>query len=157
MALPRRLYVDANIFIRLLEGNDQLAAALGGLFARAWGQGIALVTSELTLAEVLVVPIREGTERGIKRYDDLIRSNNSLEVSAVDRIVLRSAAALRASYRTLKLPDAIHLATALRADCSQFLTGDLKLSGSYGEAARSTQVVRPEIAYLDGLAVGGGA
>jgi predicted nucleic acid-binding protein len=152
MALPGRLYLDANILIHLLEGNDALASALAALFVRAWRRNLLLVTSELTLAEVLVVPIRERRSRMIKRYDDLLRSNVHFEVSLVDRSVLHSAASLRASYRSLKLPDAVHLGTALKAGCSHFLTADLKLNGLYDHDDGTTEIVRPQITYLDALA-----
>jgi predicted nucleic acid-binding protein len=154
---PPRLYVDANIFIRLLEGNDELASAIGTLFSQAWNRRIALVTSELTLAEVLVIPIRAGLDRSVARYDSLIRSNAALETNAIDRATLHSAAALRASYRALKLPDAIHLATALWSGCDRFLTADMKLDGNYTEAGRSVAMVRPDDASIRALAAGEGA
>ena len=155
MALPERLYVDANIFIRLFEGNDALARALGDLFTQRVEQPPFALTSELTLAEVLVLPMREGRSRSIERYDAWLRSSGYLEVVPVDRSILWSAAAIRAEHQSLKLPDAIHLATALRAGCGHFLTADLKLDGSYridSEAGAGTvEVVRPDIGYLRSL------
>lgn len=158
MATPDRLYVDANIFIRLFEGNDDLSAALGELFLREpKGARPFLATSELTLAELLVVPCREGNDELIGRYDNWTTTNDYLEVGPVDRSVLWPAAVLRGNYPNLKLPDAIHLATSLRFGCTHFLTADLRLSGTYqlfhnhwgllfGPAA--TEVVRPEIALI---------
>ena len=58
--LPDRVAVDSPCFIYLLEGstaerNDFLAAELAGF------PGRRLLTSALTLTEILVKPHREGT------------------------------------------------------------------------------------------------
>ncbi len=161
MATPNRLYVDANIFIRLFEGDDELSAALGALFLfEPKSAKPFLATSELTLAELLVVPCREGNDQLIGSYDNWTRTNDYLEVGPVDRSVLWAAALLRARYSGLRLPDAIHVATALRFPCSHFLTADLRLNGTYelyhnhgglvfGPAA--TEIVRPEVAFIQGI------
>jgi predicted nucleic acid-binding protein len=164
MAIPDRLYVDANVFVRLFEGNDKLSAALARLFLREpTGQRPLLATSELTFAELVVVPIREGNEQLVQRYDNWTRSNEYLEIGPVDRAILWSAAALRARYSSLKLPDAIHVGTALKAGCSHFMTADLKLAGSYvldvqhrGDAPGSAgiEVMRPDIDIIDAIVAG---
>ena len=43
-------------------------------------------------------------------------------------MTLDGGAELRADYPALKLPDALHMASVLRADCDFFVTGDQRLS-----------------------------
>jgi predicted nucleic acid-binding protein len=122
-----RVYVDTNIFIRAFEGaeDDAIAQELVGLFSLSGSNRLqAFVTSQMTLAEMLVHPIRANDLTRQLQYKALLSaSSNWLRINPVSRTVLIDAAALRAS-RKLKLPDAIHLATAEHADCSHFLTED---------------------------------
>lgn len=125
----RRTYVDANIFIYLFEEPTGYGAALRVL-TRSLDQGVfEAVTSELTLAEVLVKPIREAPSY-IPIYQRYLRSRAHLDV-APTRAVLVEAARLRATT-TLKLPDAIHVATAVQTNCAVFLTNDTRIQALPG-------------------------
>src|SRR3972149_5254182 len=126
-----RLYVDANVYIRLFEGTDELSRVLSELFSIDRNSEPYLATSELTLAEVLVLPTRRKDVQLISLYENWTIWNSYIEVGPIVRDVLRCAAILRASYLSLKLPDAIHLATALLMRCSHFLTADERLGGEY--------------------------
>ena len=162
MALPVRLYVDTNIFIRLFEAKGDVSEALAELFLRAPRAAAPfLATSELTLAELLVGVFRQRNDRLIDLYGTWANTNPYVEAGPVDRLILRSAAVLRARYGSLRLPDAIHLATALHMRCSHLLTDDLKLRGTYelfnhhwgltiGPAA--VEIVRPDVEYVRALA-----
>jgi predicted nucleic acid-binding protein len=81
------------------------------------------VTSELTLAEVLVGPLKTGNVAIQQTYRSFLTSTATVEVPPVSRDILEESAQLRANTK-LKLPDAIHLATALRFRCDSFLTND---------------------------------
>ena len=162
MGKVERLYVDANIFIRLFEGNDELATALAALFLteNAFGSEPFLATSELTLAEVLVTPYREKNDRLIRVYDNWTVSNSYLEVGPIDRQVLWYAALARAKYRSLRLPDAIHLSTAMGMRCSHFLSADKRLGDKYEltherygliKGPVSIDIVRPETNFIEAL------
>jgi predicted nucleic acid-binding protein len=54
------VYLDANVFIYFLEGFAPASDFLGRLFAEIDAGRIRGVTSELTLAELLVKPIRDA-------------------------------------------------------------------------------------------------
>jgi predicted nucleic acid-binding protein len=127
-----RVYVDTNIFIRAFEGalDDAIAQELVELFSISGSKALqAFVTSQMTLAEMLVHPIRTNDLTRQLQYKALLSAfSNWLRIGPVNRTVLIDAAALRASQK-LKLPDAIHLATAERSGCSHFLTED----GDFGE------------------------
>lgn len=127
--LVTKVYLDTNIFINFFEPKEDMHHALIDLLAATTRS--FFVTSELTLAELLVDPYRNGDERLIQLYDNWTISNEILEVGPVSRDALYYAAVLRARYKMLKLPDAIHLATAFGFQCSHFLTGDDRISGEY--------------------------
>jgi predicted nucleic acid-binding protein len=82
-----------------------------------------VVTSELTLLEVLVKPLKSSDQKLADLFRQVLFGTTGLTCMPIDRHVLELAAQLRASYQ-LRTPDAIHAATALRSGCSQFVTND---------------------------------
>lgn len=125
-----RVYLDANIFIQIFEGVGLLRDRVFDIFdaCKPGGQTF-LATSELTFAETIVDPYRRKNEELIQLYDNWTVSNAFLEVGPVNRDVLYAAAVLRADNPGFKLPDAIHVATAMLFRCSHFLTSDKRLKG----------------------------
>lgn len=117
------IYLDANLFIYALEGLPPFATKLAALFQRFDRGELRAVTSELTLAGVLVKPIRDNNATLRDQYDRLLRTSHALTVLPITRDVLVAAATLRASS-SLKLPDAIHAATSIAANCTTHLTND---------------------------------
>lgn len=131
MLLASRLYVDANIFIYAFEGGSDVGTALVELLTIEGKARPFLVTSELTLAEVLVGPYKNGDDRLIDVYEGWTIPSPRLTVDQVSRPVLWYAAVLNTQYPNLRLPDAIHLSTAMLLGCSHFLTGDTRLGSKY--------------------------
>ncbi len=112
-----RIYLDSNVFIAIVERNSTETTELARVLQLVeQGRGVAF-TSELTLAKVLVIPYAEKDEALARTYLDLIASTDVMRVPAVDREILIRAAQLRSQRKSLRLPDAIHLATAELADC----------------------------------------
>ncbi len=124
--LQAPIYLDTNVWIYALEGYPALVQPLTELFTAIDRGDISAVTSELTLAEVLVKPFMDGSLERQAAYQQVIRSTSTLQVFPVSREILVEAAKLRATAQ-LKLPDAVHVATALSTQCSTFLTNDRKL------------------------------
>ena len=84
----------------------------------------ALITSELTLAEVLAPSGDERRSADLRRaYLDLIIWSGTINLRPVSRDVLLETARLR-EYVRRKLPDAIHLVTAIHTDCRYFISRD---------------------------------
>ncbi|MDO9417868.1 type II toxin-antitoxin system VapC family toxin [Pararhizobium sp.] len=122
-----RIYLDTNAFIFAVEEQSERSSLLIKLFSSSEeAENVLFVTSELTLAEVLVKPYRNVQEELIDRYDNMIRDSAWLEVQPVVRPTLWYASVLR-SQSQLKLPDAIHLSTAFGSECTHFLTDDRAL------------------------------
>ena len=59
-------------------------------------------------------------------YTGLLQPSDHLAVVPVERPILIEAARQRAALR-LRMPDAIHVATAVTAGCDVFLTNDSRL------------------------------
>lgn len=130
MAAP--VYLDTNIFVYLKEGFGDLPASLLQLVAASGTSTSArLVTSEITLAELLTKPYAEGRDDLVDAYESWMITSDWLQVVPADLQVLRAAAVLRATYKAVKLPDAIHIAAAIGLGCDRFLTADEGLKGHY--------------------------
>ena len=157
-----RLYVDANILIALAEGSDDDSNLLLALIKHPDPQQPRfLCTSELSLSELLPRPFREKRDDLIAIYDSWTQQQNPwLEVAPISRQILWNAAILRAVHGSLKLPDAIHLTTALSLRCSHFLTADLRipkmvtLTHRYrhnDDGPGSMRILRPEPLVLEAV------
>ncbi len=127
LSLSGRVYLDTNIFIYALEGYPKFRAVLTTLFEALDRHDLSAVTSELTLAEVLVKPFLDRHTERQAAYVHILQPSASLQVVSVSREVLVAAARLRAEVG-LKLPDAIHAATAQLTGCEQFLTNDARFT-----------------------------
>ena len=121
-----RVYLDANIVIHFIEGFPANQLQIDELLARIESGNVKAMTSELTLAEVLVKPFTDDNVALINVYEALFAGGTQLEVLPVSRTVLRQAALHRAATRN-KLPDAIHIATAIEASCPFILSEDSRL------------------------------
>lgn len=127
----KRVYLDTNIWIYALEGFPAFIQELSALFLSIDQGNLSAVTSELTLAEMLVKPIQDSNLAQQDTCKLAISSSTHLQIISVQRNILIEAAELRVSAR-LKLPDAIHAATARHALCSTFLTNDTKFQSVPG-------------------------
>lgn len=151
-----KIYLDTNVFIYATEHADQRRTLLVDLFLC----GLPLVTSSITLAELVDKPHQLGQDRFIDIYRANIKNSAWLTVVPVDEEVAYHAGILKSGRKGLKLPDALHLSSAIAMGCSRFLTGDLGISGPvilkhirYGLSTSSSplQIIRPDLPTLDSL------
>lgn len=122
---PGVVGLDASAFIYFIEDDPRFAPPLAGVFARA-GRDLTLVTSSLTLLEVLVVPVRKGHAQLAARYERLMTRSRGVKLIDITHDQLRAAAGLRATL-ALKTPDALQVVAAASAGCSCFVTNDHRL------------------------------
>jgi len=80
----------------------------------------------LTLTEVLVHPLLRRDRELVGRYRRILLNASHMTTLPVSEVIAEEAARLRANY-SLRTPDAIQLATAIRSGASSFLTNDSKL------------------------------
>jgi predicted nucleic acid-binding protein len=103
------------------SGDDQHAAAIAHLRPRL-AAGDELLVGATVYAETIVRPLQQGTDATIDQFLD----SAGIAVVPIDRAIARRAAAVRAEHPSLRLPDAISLATAIATN-STLLTLDKKL------------------------------
>lgn len=128
-----RTYIDTNIFIEAVEKRGRLSELTTALLvATPVLNPTRLVTSELTLAELLVRPLRLKQDHYVRTYENWTISNDYLEVVPVTRAILSGAAVLRSQNNRSKLPDAIHVTTAREKGCQYFLTNDQRITNELG-------------------------
>lgn len=125
-----KVYLDTNIFVYAVEGFERHAQELAGLFAGIESGSLAAVTSELTLAECLVKPFMDKNASRQQVYLELLRDRPGLSIVPVSRAILVEAARIRSAASAVRLPDAIHLATAVSTGCNALLTNDHTLASS---------------------------
>jgi predicted nucleic acid-binding protein len=124
---PSFIYLDTNVFIKAVEGLDEAASPAKTLIQalRHRRSGLA-ATSEITFAEVLAPAKRpDALPLHMKRraYLDLLLWSGFVALIPVNRDILIETAALRATSK-FKLPDAVHLVSAIRARCRFFVSAD---------------------------------
>lgn len=123
--------VDTAIFIYFIEEHPRFLPLLEPLFQEVDKGRREIVTSALTLLEVLAVPYRSRDHLLAERYEVLLTRSRGVRVADISRDHLRTAAQLRAATG-VKTPDALQLVAALRAGCGTFLTNDRELPALRG-------------------------
>lgn len=119
-----RVFWDTNLFIYLFEDYAGLSKSVAHLRAKMLSRGDQLLTSTLTLGEILVKPAERGDTELCIRYENAI-STTAIMIS-FDLKAARIYAELR-TERSLKAPDAIQLACAASATVDLFVTNDERL------------------------------
>jgi len=118
--------VDTAIFIYFIEANPRFLPEITPLFNEADQGRRELITSALTLLEVLVVPYRAGNRLLAERYEALLTRSRGIRLIELSHDQLRAAAQLRAATG-VKTPDALQLVAAIGGGCTTFLTSDRRL------------------------------
>lgn len=119
-----RIFWDTNLFIYLFEGTGAIAKQVAGLRRRMVERRDQLLTSTMTLGEVLVKPLQQGDQKAAAYYQKVITSTAT--VIAFEQKAAVIYARLRGD-RTIRPPDAIQLACAAAAGVDLFITNDAGL------------------------------
>jgi predicted nucleic acid-binding protein len=119
-----RVFWDTNLFIYLFEDYGALSQAVEQLRSKMLTRGDQLLTSTLTLGEILVKPTERNDSELCRKYEHAISAAASM--IPFDVKAAKIYAALR-SERSLKAPDAIQLACAANANVDLFITNDDRL------------------------------
>ena len=112
-------------FIYYTEENPDYINAIAPFFEAIEHGEITIITSIVTLLEVLVHPTKSGNADLAKKYRELLFKTKGIKTIDVTQEVAEEAARLRASYN-IRTPDAIHVATAIKAGADFILTNDIR-------------------------------
>ena len=121
-----RIFWDTNLFIYLFEDYDPFSKRVRRLRRSMLERGDQLVTSTLTLGEILVKPLERGEEELARNYEQTIAA--AAQVLPFEMKAAVIYARLR-SNRSLRAPDAIQLACAAATGVDLFITNDTRLYG----------------------------
>lgn len=150
-----RLYVDTNGFIVAFETVGDASDAMKQLLGAAMAKRVRLLTSELTLAELLIVPVRNGNARLKRAYMQALIWSQAVELVPISREILIETTTYRANAdqggvdkpdRRNFLPDAIHVVTAVTNACAVFIGNDKRLRLPAG-----IEKITPAAATLESL------
>ena len=119
--------LDKAPLIYFIEGNPKYLPLVRPFFEATERGEVHVVTSTLTLTEVLVHPYRQGKGTLARLYFDILLNSQRLRTVAVSAEIAEEAARIRANHG-LKTPDSIQLATARLAKATAFLTNDGELA-----------------------------
>lgn len=119
-----RIFWDTNVFIYLFENYGELSERASEMRSKMLVRGDRLLTSALTLGEVLVKPTEQGDLELCRKYEEAILATSL--VLPFDTKAAKNYASLRCD-RSLRAPDALQLACASAAGVDLFVTNDARL------------------------------
>jgi len=118
--------LDSAPLIYFIEENPTYLEMTDAFFEALVRGEFRVVTSVVTLLEVLVYPLRQGNTILAQQYRDILFNEAGLTTIEVSPAIAEVAAQLRANYN-LQTPDSIQMATAISGGASFFLTNDARL------------------------------
>lgn len=121
-----RIFLDTNFFIYLIQGSGPNMCRTRYLLNAFSMRRDVILTSVMTLGEMLVQPMRNGDRMLAQKYRTILRTPGITVLP-----FLEEAAEAFASIRAeggIKPADAIQLATAATAGCDLFLTNDERMT-----------------------------
>jgi predicted nucleic acid-binding protein len=112
--------LDASVVIAFLDPDDALHAPALEALTQYQHDELSIPTS--AYAEILVAPYRRGAE-AVAEVEAFL-SDFSIRLEALTPAIARAAAKLRSESESLRLPDAVVLASAEELGADVVLTGD---------------------------------
>lgn len=122
-----RIFWDTNLFVYLFEDYGRFSKSVSELRDRMLVRGDQLVTSTITVGEILVKPSEKGDKDLCRKYEDAIV--RSALLLTFDLKAARSYSQIRGVDRYLRAPDAVQLACAASVGVDLFVTNDHRLDG----------------------------
>jgi predicted nucleic acid-binding protein len=119
-----RVFWDTNLFIYLFEGSSVFSTEVAELRRRMLARRDQLLTSAITLGEILVKPMERGDSASAAYYQKVI-TTTAIVIPFEEKAAVIYAG-LRAD-RSLRAPDAIQLSCAASARVDLFVTNDTRL------------------------------
>jgi predicted nucleic acid-binding protein len=111
-----RIVLDTSACIYLLEGGERQA-----IVRKLIADRTELIVSAVTLAELLVKPIRNLDNAAVALVEAFV---DECEVVDAGRQIARQAATLRATNPKIKMPDALIISTAIHVTADRVIGND---------------------------------
>lgn len=124
---PGPVALDTAPLIYYIEEDPKRLPVITALFEASSTGRFHLVTSTISLLEVLVLPLRKERPDLADRYQEILVRSRQCTLIPLDPLVAQRAALLRAKYH-LRTPDAIQAATAWVTQATAFVTTDRSLA-----------------------------
>lgn len=121
-----KIFWDTNLFIYLFERHPVFAPRVIDIRKSMLARGDHLLTSALTVGEILVKPAEEANREVFERYRAFFQPP-AMTVVPFDAQAAVQYARIRKD-RGISRPDAIQLACAASAEVDLFITNDARLS-----------------------------
>lgn len=116
-----KIAIDTNLLIYILQGHETFGEA-AKLAASSYAKENVLA-SEAVFVEILASKVFTGNETAYKQAKSFLEQADITYIPTT-RDVYLEAAKIRRSRPSIKLPDAIHLASAWMNDAEVFVTND---------------------------------
>lgn len=121
-----RILLDSVSVVYYLERNATYFALAAEWMERVNAGRLTAAASVLLLSEVLVPAYRAGKPAAARQARSALERIPNFEIVEVDAAVSDAAARLRAEY-SLRMPDALQVATALNEGAGWLVTNDHRL------------------------------
>jgi predicted nucleic acid-binding protein len=121
------VYLDSCVVIYIVEENTKFLPVIEQSVESA--SDLSFAVSALTELECLVLPLRNKNQNLLNKFG--LWFENAISLS-LDRQIFIEASKLRAEFRSLKTPDAIHIAAARYYGVDEFWTNDDRLKNFTG-------------------------
>lgn len=129
IADARKIYVDSNIIIYYIEGQEDHQRLAGEFFEYVDGAGIPLVTSEITVGECLYGAYKRDRIDSVGKFEEIFDDLELFQFVPIEPELIKDAARIGAADR-MKLIDAIHVASASDVGCDVLVTNDKGIRSS---------------------------
>ncbi|HSV97003.1 MAG TPA: PIN domain-containing protein [Spirochaetota bacterium] len=119
----RRIMIDTAPIIYFIEENPAYGPFMESMIVAATDKECVLMTSVITLVEVLTHPLRMNKLDIAEKYRTVLVDSKNIIMYPIDTLVAERAAELRARHQ-LKTPDALQIAVSLENNATLFITND---------------------------------
>lgn len=119
--------LDTNIFIYALSSSGGKGEKARSVLQAIKDLNPSVSISVLVFEEFLVKVYKENRQKDLSYFEDFLTGGGLIRVVDLDRAIARKAAFLRSKYKSLRAPDAIHLASAIEVGARIFITADRRL------------------------------
>ena len=128
----KKAFLDTNLFIYLIEENELHLNKVHNLLLFLEKNEYEIITSTLTLGEILTKPYKENRLDLVETYKKFF---SDMELVELNSEIASLFAKVRADYK-IKTPDAVQLASAVYAKADLFVTNDDGLSRFESDGCR---------------------